>query len=87
MTRPRRQTLRRKLGGDGGTQALGSARHHRDLSVDCVHWFSQPAHMKWLTPVQVPSFHVQASTGAVIMIAAVLTTIAGRRSSGVRTRT
>jgi simple sugar transport system permease protein len=40
-----------------------------------------------LTLAQVPSFYVQASTGAVIIIAAVLTTIASRRSSGVRTRT
>lgn len=40
-----------------------------------------------LTLAQVPSFYVQASTGAVIVIAAVLTTIASRRSSGVRTRT
>lgn len=40
-----------------------------------------------LTLAQVPSFYVQASTGAVIIIAAVLTTIASRQSSGVRTRT
>ena len=40
-----------------------------------------------LTLAQVPSFYVQASTGAVIIIAAVLTTIASQRSSGVRTRT
>ncbi|MGH8601311.1 MAG: ABC transporter permease [Gammaproteobacteria bacterium] len=40
-----------------------------------------------LTLAQVPSFYVQASTGAVIIVAAVLTTIASRRSSGVRTRT
>ena len=40
-----------------------------------------------LTLAQVPSFYVQASTGAVIIIAAILTTIASRRSSGVRTRT
>lgn len=40
-----------------------------------------------LTLAQVPSFYVQASTGAVIIIAAVLTTVASRRSSGVRTRT
>lgn len=40
-----------------------------------------------LTLAQVPSFYVQASTGAVIIIAAVLTTIASRRSSGVKTRT
>jgi ribose/xylose/arabinose/galactoside ABC-type transport system permease subunit len=36
---------------------------------------------------QVPQFHVQARTGAVIIIAAVLTTIASRRSSGVKTLT
>jgi len=40
-----------------------------------------------LTLAQVPSFYVQASTGAVIIIAAILTTLASRRSSGVRTRT
>ena len=40
-----------------------------------------------LTLAQVPSFYVQASTGAVIIVAAILTTIASRRSSGVRTRT
>lgn len=40
-----------------------------------------------LTLAQVPSFYVQASTGAVIIVAAVLTTIASRRSSAVRTRT
>ena len=40
-----------------------------------------------LTLAQVPSFYVQASTGAVIIVAAVLTTVASRRSSGVRTRT
>ncbi|TPK73897.1 ABC transporter permease [Mesorhizobium sp. B2-3-14] len=40
-----------------------------------------------LTLAQVPSFYVQASTGAVIIVAAVLTTIASQRSSGVRTRT
>jgi ribose/xylose/arabinose/galactoside ABC-type transport system permease subunit len=40
-----------------------------------------------LTLAQVSSFYVQASTGAVIIIAAVLTTVASRRSSGVRTRT
>lgn len=40
-----------------------------------------------LTLAQVPSFYVQASTGAVIIIAAILTTIATRRSTGVRTRT
>jgi simple sugar transport system permease protein len=40
-----------------------------------------------LTLAQVPSFYVQASTGAVIIIAAVLTTVASRRSSGVKTRT
>ncbi len=40
-----------------------------------------------LTLAQVPSFYVQASTGAVIIIAAVLTTVASRRSSAVQTRT
>ncbi|WP_455924454.1 ABC transporter permease [Pseudomonas putida] len=40
-----------------------------------------------LTLAQVPSFYVQASTGAVIIVAAVLTTVASRRSSGVKTRT
>lgn len=40
-----------------------------------------------LTLAQMPSFYVQASTGAVIIIAAVLTTIASSWSSGVRTRT
>jgi len=40
-----------------------------------------------LTLAQVPSFYVQASTGAVIIIAAVLTTVASRRSGGVKTRT
>lgn len=40
-----------------------------------------------LTLAQVPSFYVQASTGAVIIVAAILTTVASRRSSGVRTRT
>ncbi|MGO4855588.1 ABC transporter permease [Phaeovulum sp. W22_SRMD_FR3] len=40
-----------------------------------------------LTLAQVPSFYVQASTGAVIIIAAVLTTLASHRSSGVKTRT
>lgn len=40
-----------------------------------------------LTLAQVPSFYVQASTGAVIIIAAILTTIASRRSGGVKTRT
>ena len=40
-----------------------------------------------LTLAQVPSFYVQASTGAVIIVAAVLTTLASQRSSGVRTRT
>lgn len=40
-----------------------------------------------LTLAQVPSFYVQASTGAVIIIAAILTTVASRRSGGVRTRT
>jgi len=40
-----------------------------------------------LTLAQVPSFYVQASTGAVIIAATVLTTLASRRSSGVRTRT
>jgi simple sugar transport system permease protein len=40
-----------------------------------------------LTLAQVPSFYVQASTGAVIIVAAVLTTLASRRSSGMNTRT
>lgn len=40
-----------------------------------------------LTLAQVPSFYVQASTGAVIIVAAVLTTLASQRSSGVKTRT
>lgn len=40
-----------------------------------------------LTLAQVPSFYVQASTGAVIIVAAVLTTVASNRSSGVKTRT
>jgi simple sugar transport system permease protein len=40
-----------------------------------------------LTLADVPSFYVQASTGAVIIIAAVLTTLASRRSGGVKTRT
>jgi simple sugar transport system permease protein len=40
-----------------------------------------------LTLAQVPSFYVQASTGAVIIVAAILTTVASRRSTGVRTRT
>lgn len=40
-----------------------------------------------LTLAQVPSFYVQASTGAVIIIAAVLTTVASQRSTGVKTRT
>jgi ribose/xylose/arabinose/galactoside ABC-type transport system permease subunit len=40
-----------------------------------------------LTLAQVPSFYVQASTGAVIIVAAVLTTLASRRSSGMKTRT
>jgi ribose/xylose/arabinose/galactoside ABC-type transport system permease subunit len=40
-----------------------------------------------LTLAQVPSFYVQASTGAVIIVAAVLTTLASRRSNGMKTRT
>ena len=40
-----------------------------------------------LTLAQVPSFFVKASTGAVIIIAAILTTVASNRSSGVKTRT
>ncbi len=40
-----------------------------------------------LTLAQVPSFYVQASTGAVIIVAAILTTVASTRSSEVRTRT
>jgi len=40
-----------------------------------------------LTLAQVPSFYVQASTGAVIIVAAVLTSLASNRASGVKTRT
>jgi simple sugar transport system permease protein len=40
-----------------------------------------------LTLAQVPSFYVQASTGAVIIIAAILSTVASRRSNAVKTRT
>jgi ribose/xylose/arabinose/galactoside ABC-type transport system permease subunit len=40
-----------------------------------------------LTLANVPSFYVQASTGAVIVVAAILTTVASRRSGGVKTRT
>jgi simple sugar transport system permease protein len=40
-----------------------------------------------LTLAQVPSFWVQASTGAIIIVAAVLAALASRRSSGVKTRT
>ena len=40
-----------------------------------------------LTLAQVPSFYVQASTGAVIIIAAILTTVASRGSGAVKTRT
>jgi ribose/xylose/arabinose/galactoside ABC-type transport system permease subunit len=40
-----------------------------------------------LTLAQVPSFYVQASTGAVIIVAAILTTLASRRSNAVKTRT
>lgn len=40
-----------------------------------------------LTLANVPSFYVQASTGAVIVVAAILTTLASRRSTGVKTRT
>jgi ribose/xylose/arabinose/galactoside ABC-type transport system permease subunit len=40
-----------------------------------------------LTLANVPSFYVQASTGAVIVIAAILTTVASRRSGSVKTRT
>jgi simple sugar transport system permease protein len=40
-----------------------------------------------LTLAQVPSFYVQASTGAVIIVAAVLTSLASSRTSGVKTRT
>jgi ribose/xylose/arabinose/galactoside ABC-type transport system permease subunit len=40
-----------------------------------------------LTLANVPSFYVQASTGAVIVVAAILTTLASRRSGSVKTRT
>jgi ribose/xylose/arabinose/galactoside ABC-type transport system permease subunit len=40
-----------------------------------------------LTLAQVPSFYVQASTGAVIIVAAVLAALASRNSTGVKTRT
>jgi simple sugar transport system permease protein len=40
-----------------------------------------------LTLADVPSFYVQATTGAVIIIAAVLTTLANKRSSIAQTRT
>lgn len=40
-----------------------------------------------LTLAQVPSFYVQASTGAVIIIAAVLAAVASSRSTGIKTRT
>jgi simple sugar transport system permease protein len=40
-----------------------------------------------LTLAQVPSFYVQSSTGAVIIIAAVLAAVASRNSTGVKTRT
>lgn len=40
-----------------------------------------------LTLAQVPSFWVQASTGAIIIVAAVLAAIASKRSGGVSTRT
>lgn len=40
-----------------------------------------------LTLANVSSFYVQASTGAVIIIAAVLTTVASQRSGAVKTRT
>ena len=40
-----------------------------------------------LTLADVPSFYVQATTGAVIIIAAVLTTLANKRSSVAQTRT
>lgn len=40
-----------------------------------------------LTLAQVPSFYVQASTGAVIIVAAVLAALASRNSSGIKTRT
>jgi len=40
-----------------------------------------------LTLAQVPSFYVQSSTGAVIIIAAVLAAVASRNSTGMKTRT
>jgi len=40
-----------------------------------------------LTLAQVPSFWVQASTGAIIIVAAVLAAVASNRSSAVKTRT
>jgi ribose/xylose/arabinose/galactoside ABC-type transport system permease subunit len=40
-----------------------------------------------LTLAQVPSFWVQASTGAIIIVAAILAAVASRRSGGVKTRT
>jgi ribose/xylose/arabinose/galactoside ABC-type transport system permease subunit len=40
-----------------------------------------------LTLAQVPSFYVQALTSAVIIVAGFLTTLASRRSSGMKTRT
>jgi hypothetical protein len=40
-----------------------------------------------LTLAQVPSFYVQSSTGAVIIIAAVLAAVASRNSTGIKTRT
>lgn len=40
-----------------------------------------------LTLARVPSFWVQASTGAIIIVAAILAAVASRRSGGVKTRT
>jgi simple sugar transport system permease protein len=40
-----------------------------------------------LTLAQVPSFWVQASTGAIIIVAAILAAVASRRSTTIRTRT
>jgi ribose/xylose/arabinose/galactoside ABC-type transport system permease subunit len=40
-----------------------------------------------LTLAQVPSFYVQSSTGAVIIVAAVLAAVASRNSTGMKTRT
>jgi len=40
-----------------------------------------------LTLADVPSFYVQATTGAVILVAAILTTLANKRSTKIKTRT